>query len=55
VHHLDAGEKADLFRRVAAALEPGGRFVLGDVVVLVPEGKWVAPTTQSKTQGVEIR
>jgi len=33
VHHLDAGEKADLFRRVAAALEPGGRFVLGDVVV----------------------
>jgi tRNA (cmo5U34)-methyltransferase len=33
VHHLDGGGKADLFRRVAAALAPGGRFVLGDVVV----------------------
>jgi len=33
VHHLDPGEKADLFRRVAAVLAPGGRFVLGDVVV----------------------
>lgn len=32
VHHLDAAEKADLFRRVYAALEPGGRFVLADVV-----------------------
>lgn len=32
VHHLDAREKADLFRRVAAVLRPGGRFVLGDVV-----------------------
>jgi tRNA threonylcarbamoyl adenosine modification protein (Sua5/YciO/YrdC/YwlC family) len=33
VHHLDGAEKADLFARVAAALAPGGRFVLGDVVV----------------------
>jgi tRNA (cmo5U34)-methyltransferase len=33
VHHLDAAGKADLFQRVAAALSPGGRFVLGDVVV----------------------
>jgi tRNA (cmo5U34)-methyltransferase len=33
VHHLDAAAKADLFRRIAAVLEPGGRFVLGDVVV----------------------
>jgi tRNA threonylcarbamoyl adenosine modification protein (Sua5/YciO/YrdC/YwlC family) len=33
VHHLDGAEKADLFARVAAALVPGGRFVLGDVVV----------------------
>jgi tRNA (cmo5U34)-methyltransferase len=33
VHHLDAPHKADLFRRVASVLEPGGRFVLGDVVV----------------------
>jgi tRNA (cmo5U34)-methyltransferase len=33
VHHLDGTEKADLFRRIAAALAPGGRFVLGDLVL----------------------
>jgi tRNA (cmo5U34)-methyltransferase len=33
VHHLDGPGKAGLFRRVAAVLEPGGRFVLADVVV----------------------
>jgi tRNA (cmo5U34)-methyltransferase len=33
VHHLRGPGKADLFRRVAAVLEPGGRFVIGDVVV----------------------
>ncbi len=33
VHHLDGSEKADLFARVAQVLRPGGRFVLGDVVV----------------------
>ena len=33
VHHLDSAGKADLFARVAALLRPGGRFVLGDVVV----------------------
>jgi tRNA (cmo5U34)-methyltransferase len=33
VHHLDGPAKADLFARVAAVLRPGGRFVLGDVVV----------------------
>jgi L-threonylcarbamoyladenylate synthase len=33
VHHLDAREKADLFMRVHEVLAPGGRFVLGDVVV----------------------
>jgi tRNA (cmo5U34)-methyltransferase len=33
VHHLDGAGKADLFARVAALLRPGGRFVLGDVVV----------------------
>jgi tRNA (cmo5U34)-methyltransferase len=33
VHHLDPTEKATLFREVAARLQPGGRFVLGDVVV----------------------
>src|ERR671936_429855 len=33
VHHLDAAGKADLYRRVAEVLAPGGRFVLADVVV----------------------
>jgi trans-aconitate methyltransferase len=33
VHHLDGPGKADLFERVAASLSPGGRFVLGDVVI----------------------
>jgi tRNA (cmo5U34)-methyltransferase len=33
IHHLDGPGKADLFRRIAAVLAPGGRFVLGDVVV----------------------
>jgi len=33
VHHLDGPAKADLFRRVARALSPGGRVVIGDVVV----------------------
>jgi len=33
VHHLDAPLKADLFRRIAAILPPGGRFVLADLIV----------------------
>jgi tRNA (cmo5U34)-methyltransferase len=33
VHHLDPAEKRDLFMRVHDALRPGGRFVLGDVVI----------------------
>jgi tRNA (cmo5U34)-methyltransferase len=33
VHHLDGDGKRDLFRRVAAVLAPGGRFVLADVIV----------------------
>jgi tRNA threonylcarbamoyl adenosine modification protein (Sua5/YciO/YrdC/YwlC family) len=33
VHHLDAAGKVNLFTRVREVLEPGGRFVLGDVVV----------------------
>jgi len=33
VHHLDAEEKRDLFRRIAKVLRPGGRLVLGDVIV----------------------
>jgi tRNA (cmo5U34)-methyltransferase len=33
IHHLDGPGKADLFQRVAAVLDAGGRFVIGDVVV----------------------
>ena len=33
IHHLDGPGKAELFRRVAAALSPDGRFVIEDVVV----------------------
>jgi trans-aconitate methyltransferase len=33
VHHLTSAEKAGLFGRIAEVLGPGGRFVLGDVVV----------------------
>jgi tRNA (cmo5U34)-methyltransferase len=33
VHHLDGDGKRDLFRRVHEVVSPGGRFVLGDVVV----------------------
>jgi tRNA (cmo5U34)-methyltransferase len=33
VHHLDGPEKASLFARVAGELAPGGRFVLGDLIV----------------------
>ena len=43
VHHLDAEGKADLFRRVAAALEPAGTFVLGDLVVPRSPGAAVTP------------
>lgn len=43
VHHLDPAEKADLFVRIAGRLRPGGRFVLGDVVVPDHPGSAVTP------------
>jgi tRNA (cmo5U34)-methyltransferase len=43
VHHLDAAEKRDLFARVRDVLRPGGRFVLGDVVMAAVR---VAPLTE---------
>ena len=46
VHHLDGPGKAALFRRVAAALEPGGRFVLGDVVVPDDPADAVTPLSE---------
>ena len=33
IHHLDGAGKADLFQRIASALTPDGRLVLGDLVV----------------------
>jgi tRNA (cmo5U34)-methyltransferase len=33
VHHLEGDRKAVLFDRVVRALVPGGRFVMGDVIV----------------------
>ncbi|MGZ4345511.1 MAG: Sua5/YciO/YrdC/YwlC family protein [Solirubrobacteraceae bacterium] len=45
VHHLNGPEKADLFARVFAALRPGGRFVLADVVVPVDPADATTPLT----------
>lgn len=33
VHHLEGQRKAKLFRDIARHLQPGGRFVMGDVVI----------------------
>jgi tRNA (cmo5U34)-methyltransferase len=38
VHHLDGPAKAALFARVAEVLAPGGRFVLGDLVLPAENG-----------------
>jgi tRNA (cmo5U34)-methyltransferase len=43
VHHLDGRGKAELFGRVAAILAPGGRLVVGDVVVPQEPGDAVTP------------
>ena len=37
IHHLDGPGKAVLFGRIANVLRPGGRFVLGDVVLMPGE------------------
>ena len=50
VHHLDGPGKAELFARVAAALRPGGRFVLGDVVVPADPADAVTPLTAGYDQ-----
>jgi tRNA (cmo5U34)-methyltransferase len=46
VHHLDSGQKADLFHRVAAVIRPDGRFVLGDVVVPERDEDAVTPLSE---------
>jgi tRNA threonylcarbamoyl adenosine modification protein (Sua5/YciO/YrdC/YwlC family) len=45
VHHLNGPEKAWLFARVREALAPGGRFVLGDVVVPDDSSVRLSPQT----------
>ncbi len=45
IHHLDDREKSDLFARIHAALGPGGRFVLGDVIVPERPAQAVIPLT----------
>jgi tRNA (cmo5U34)-methyltransferase len=50
VHHLDGPAKAGLFRRVAAVLRPGGRFVLGDVVVPSDPADALTPLTPDHDQ-----
>jgi tRNA (cmo5U34)-methyltransferase len=46
VHHLDGAHKAALFARVAGVLRPGGRFVLGDVVVPADPVDAVVPLSE---------
>jgi tRNA (cmo5U34)-methyltransferase len=59
VHHLDGAGKADLFARVAVRLRPGGRFVLGDVVVPDNSADAVTPIDgvydQPSTIGDQVR
>jgi tRNA (cmo5U34)-methyltransferase len=43
VHHLEGHAKAALFARVRGVLRPGGRFVLGDVVIPVDPVDAVTP------------
>jgi tRNA (cmo5U34)-methyltransferase len=45
IHHLEGPEKADLFARIADVLRPGGRFVLGDVVIPEDPSGAVVPLT----------
>jgi L-threonylcarbamoyladenylate synthase len=45
IHHLDPHEKPDLFARIRAALAPGGRFVMADVIVPDDPADAVIPLT----------
>jgi L-threonylcarbamoyladenylate synthase len=45
IHHLDHHEKPDLFARIRAALGPGGRFVLADVIVPEQPSQALIPLT----------
>jgi tRNA (cmo5U34)-methyltransferase len=45
IHHLDGPGKAALFVRVAEVLRPGGRLVMGDVVLPEDPAEAVIPLT----------
>jgi tRNA (cmo5U34)-methyltransferase len=45
IHHLEGPDKADLFGRIGGVLRPGGRFVLGDVVIPVDQPDAITPLT----------
>jgi tRNA (cmo5U34)-methyltransferase len=47
VHHLQGPAKAKLFRGVAGVLRPGGRFVMGDVVVPEDPADAVTPLSEN--------
>ena len=55
VHHLDGAGKRGLFSRVGGVLQPGGHFVLGDVVVPPPgqEGSIEIDWVMDKPDSVE--
>lgn len=46
VHHLDGPGKAALFAGIAGVLRPGGRFVLGDVVIPEDPRDHVTPLSE---------
>jgi tRNA threonylcarbamoyl adenosine modification protein (Sua5/YciO/YrdC/YwlC family) len=46
VHHLEGALKRDLFARVHDVLVPGGRFVLGDVIVPADPADAVIPLSE---------
>lgn len=45
IHHLEGPDKAHLFDRIADVLRPGGRFVLGDLVLPADLAEAVTPVT----------
>ena len=59
VHHLDGPGKATLFGRVAGVLQPGGRFILADVILpddassaMIPlSDGWDKPSTVAEQVG----
>jgi tRNA (cmo5U34)-methyltransferase len=46
IHHLEGPDKAVLFRRIAEVLRPGGRLVVGDVVVPEDPADAVTPLSE---------